>query len=406
VSNGTPPAAEQLVRQLVAAAALPLERAQTLAPEWYWRADLYDLEVERIFRKEWMCVARADPLSRAGYSRGLDLAGEPVLLTRDEHGDLHALSRVCRHRSIDLLAGAAARGTFNRIVCPYHLWSYKLNGQLAGAPEMQDAKGFERTACRLPEFRLETWQGFVFVNLDPRAAPLAPRLAGVEEILAGRDLSDWRTLATVDWGEVGVNWKIVIENASECYHHMGTHRLSLQPLWPANSVRVDHIRSPDWYYGTMTSSDALAEGHEDGYPIHPTFLPVPPGLTPQQRSATLIVGVFPMFFFALSPDFCTWFRWYPSGPMSHFVDIHVVVPPTTLSLPGLGEVTAQIAESIRGIQAEDTEANVGVQRGCRASAAAPGRLSRLEQPLWQFQRYLAGRLSGAIPRLEPGAPLD
>src|SRR5690349_13206400 len=120
-----------LVRQIQANASLPRERAQSLPPEAYWSPALYDLELERIFRREWMCVARVDDLARSGDWLSLDLAGEPLLLTRDEDGALHALSRVCRHRNIDLLAGSSERrGNQARIVCPYHLWSYRLDGRL------------------------------------------------------------------------------------------------------------------------------------------------------------------------------------------------------------------------------------------------------------------------------------
>lgn len=391
--SGAPSPTRELLRLLGETAALPLARARTLPRELYWHPEIYALEVERIFRREWMCVARAEQLSTPGDYLRIDLAGEPLLIIRDTDGALHALSRICRHRYIDLLTGVSAdRGNLSRIVCPYHLWSYKLNGQLAGAPEMQDAADFERSQCRLPAFRVETWQGFVFVNLDVDAAPLAPRFAGVETALGGRDLSDWVTAATLEWGAVEVNWKIAIENASECYHHMGTHRESLQPLWPAATVSVDHVDSPEWYFGTMTVSEAQAVGIEDGHRVHPTFFPVPDGLTAQQRSATLIVGVFPMFFIALSPDFCSWFRWYPTGPTSHFLDIHVLVPPATRSHPGFEKIVPQLLEALRGIQTEDAQANAGVQRGSLATAAAPGRLSRLEQPLWQFERYLASRL--------------
>lgn len=384
-----------LVRQIEAGAALPLERAHSLPPEAYWSPALYDLELERIFRREWMCVARVDDLARSGDWLRFDLAGEPLLLTRDENGELHALSRVCRHRNIDLLAGNAERGGNQaRIVCPYHLWSYRLDGRLAGAPEMQKAAGFERGECRLPEARIETWQGFVFVNLDPEAAPLSASMAGVDGILGGRDLTTWRTAGVVDWGEADANWKLAIENASECYHHIGTHRETLQPMWPGATVQIDHVDSPEWFYGTMTVSEAFSLGVDEGYPIHPTFFPLPAGLTPQQRSATLIIGVFPMFFIALSPDFCVWFRWYPTSPTTHELDMRILVPPEAMAAPDLEAHVAQVAESLRAIQGEDAVANAGIQRASRARAASPGRLSALEQPLWQFQRYLASRLGG------------
>lgn len=386
---------ERLLADLIDTASLPLEHARSLPPAFYSSEAIYQLEVERIFSREWMCVARVDQVAAAGDYLAVDLVGEPIVIVRDETGVLHALSRVCRHRSMDLLNGAPQRGTTNRFVCPYHLWSYQLDGRLAGAPEMQRAEGFERADCRLHRFALEVWQGFIFVNLDADAPPLAPRLTEVDALLEGIDLSTWLTVSTLDWGDVAVNWKVVIENACECYHHMGAHRETLQPIWPAATVTVDHTTSREWMYGRMRVSPAMAAGEDSGYPIQPIFLPPIAGLSARQRSETLIVGVFPMFFFAFGPDALTWFRWFPSGPRSHFVDIHVIVPPQSVPAPGFEAGLAMLIDGLRAIQNEDVLANSGVQRGLNARAAAPGRLSHLEQPLWQFQRYLAHRLTGA-----------
>ena len=381
-----------IVATICESAALPLERARTLPPEAYRARAFYELEVERIFRREWMCVARVEEVAQPGDTLCVDLVGEPIVLTRDESGRLRALSRVCRHRAIDLMSGKPPRCSgATRLTCPYHLWTYRLDGTLIGAPEMQRAAGFERADYALAEFGVETWQGFVFVNLDRAAPPLAPRLVEIEKLIEPVDLAGWQTAGTVPWGEVEANWKVVIENAAECYHHMGTHAETLQPLWPGSTVRPQGDAS--WFWAAMKTSEALAAGHEDGEPLHPIFLPPVPGLTAKQRSATLIVGVFPMFFFALSPDIATWYRWLPTGPESHSLEIHILTQPSARAWPGYGEAVAHILEAVRGIQAEDAQACLGVQRGLRSRSAATGRLSDLERPLWLFQKYLGGRLS-------------
>jgi len=392
--NSTPGLTDALLARLRAQAAQPVERAESLPPEFFWRPEIYELELERIFRRDWMCVGRVDQVRDPGDWLKVDLVGEPIVVIRDEAGRLRALSRVCRHRAMDLLFEVdAARGNAARLECPYHLWSYGLDGHLTGAPEMRGAQGFDRKACRLPEYRLEVWQGYIFVCLDPAAEPLAPRLSEIEKFLGSIDMSDWKVAGTVPWGEVAVNWKVAIENAAECYHHMGTHRGTLQPFWPANRVVIDETSSRDFIVGRMRVSPEAAAGEENGFPIQPTFLPSIPGLTPEQRSQTLLAGVFPMFFLAVGPDSATWFDWHPTGPESHRVDIHVVVPPESLEAPGFAEALAAQLDAVRGIQAEDARTNAGVQRGLRSRSAAPGRLSLLERPLWQFQNYLAHRLT-------------
>jgi phenylpropionate dioxygenase-like ring-hydroxylating dioxygenase large terminal subunit len=389
------PRPSELLDRLREQARLPLERALSLPPELYFRPEVFEIERERIFSREWLCVARAGELARPGDWRALDVAGEPLLLARDSAGTLHALSRVCRHRAMDLTACApAARGNAKSIQCPYHLWTYRLDGSLLGAPEMERAGGFARERAALPRFALEQWQGFVFVNLDPDAAPLASRMRAVEERLGGVDLSDWVSGGVVEWGAVGVNWKVAIENACECYHHLGTHGTTLQPLWPAQEVVLDES-SDDWICGHLRVSEAHSQGVRDGHRVHPTVLPPVAGMTPEQQSETLIVGVFPMFFFALSPDSATWFRWLPTGPESHELEIHLLVPPGSPSAPDFEARAGALLDYVRTIQSEDAATNAGVQRGARSRVAAPGPLSHHEKPLWQFQRWLAARLTGS-----------
>jgi len=392
----TPATTDALLARLRAQAARPPEQAESLPPDLYWRPEIFELELERVFRSDWLCVGRVDQVPAAGDWLKLDLAGEPVVVVRDEAGRLRALSRVCRHRAMDRLAEVdAARGNAARLECPYHLWSYGLDGRLTGAPEMRGAQGFDRHACRLPEFGLEVWQGYIFVCLDPDAVPLAPRLRELEKHLGSYDMSDWIVAGTVPWGDVAVNWKVALENFAECYHHMGTHRGSLQPFWPAKDVVVDESSSRELMFVRMRVSPHAALGEADGFPIQPTILPPVAGLSAEERSQSLLAGVFPLFFLVVGPDSAIWFEFHPTGPESHRLEIHVLVPPGSRAAPGFAKLLEAQLAAVRAIQMEDARTNAGVQRGLRSRSAAPGRLSPLERPLWQFQRYLAHRLTGS-----------
>jgi phenylpropionate dioxygenase-like ring-hydroxylating dioxygenase large terminal subunit len=384
--------ADALVAAITEQAARPLSQAMTLPPPAYLSTELYDLEVERIFRREWMCVAREDQLADPGAWMSIDLVGEPLLITRDDNGELHCLSRVCRHRAIDLMAGCEEScGTAARLKCPYHLWTYRLDGALIGATEMQGSEIFDKDEIALPEFPLETWQGFVFVNLDHNAAPLAPSMAFFDELLTGRDFSTWKSIGVVEWGDTPVNWKIVIENGSECYHHMGTHKDTLQPLWPAQTILPEG--SLDGFTGRMVTTPGMAAEVVDGWPAQPTFFPVLEDLTPEQRATTYVVGKFPMFFMAVGPDMVSWFRWLPTGPGSHVLDIHLLVHPDVAADEASAAMVPVAVDAVRQIQAEDAATNEAVMVGARARAAAQGPLSPLEGPLLWFQQYLADRLA-------------
>lgn len=399
IRAGSAPSIDELLARIHEIAQLPIERATAFPPAAYWSSELYELEVERIFRREWMCVARVEQLPEPGSWLAVDLVGEALVLTRDDTGTIHALSRICQHRGQDVLNMEDDRcGTAKRLTCPYHLWGYRLDGQLVSAPEMSRAEGFDRSEITLPSFPVEIWQGFVFVNLDPAAQPLAPRLAPIAELMAPYDLSDWTIGATDSWGELPASWKVAIENGSECYHHIGTHATTLQRMWPASTIVADGGHDDGYFAVPAVVSAEMAAGFSpDGLPIQPEFFPPPPYATSKHRATTWFIGVFPMFFFALSPDFALWFRWLPTGPESHEVDLHFVVPPHVYDLPEAElQNRLQIAQAaVHAIQAEDARNNEGVQRGMRSRhAPQAGRLSHLELPLWQFQRYLATKLAG------------
>ncbi len=384
---------DALLQQLRAQAARPASEALSLPPACYWRGDVWALEVERIFRRDWLYVGRSNQLPNPGDWLKVDLVDEPLVVVRGEDGVLRALSRVCRHRGMDMLHDSPARhGHGALLTCPYHLWSYTLDGHLKASPMMAANTAHNASRCQLPSFALSEWQGFVFVCLDRAAPPLATRMQGLEQLLGSVDMSEWRIAGSINWGESPVNWKVALENFAEFYHHIGTHQNSLQVLWPASRVSLD-MRGEDLFMaGRMAVNPELAIGTEDGHPIQATHLPTIPGLTAEQRGGTLVVAVFPLFALALSPDSGIWFEWYPTGPESHVLDIHLLVPGSSFDTPGFEQIVAEHLEAIRGVQAEDAAANEAVQRGLRSRFATSGPLAELEQPLWQFQRYLAGRL--------------
>ncbi len=160
------------------------DTARAMPGEFYLSERLLGVEKSELFGREWICVGRADEIPEPGDYLTYDILDEPVVAIRGEDGAIRALSNVCRHRAMPILSG---KGRARRMVCPYHAWTYDSSGQLIGAPQMPTRADFDKRGCRLPEFRCETWQGFVFVTLDPETPALAPRLAALDA--ADRQLS-------------------------------------------------------------------------------------------------------------------------------------------------------------------------------------------------------------------------
>jgi len=194
-----------------------------LAPGDYHTAAAFERELAARLASAWTPVCRADEIGPAGQ-KAVVVAGQPVLVTRDARGRLQALSNVCRHRGMLLVEGEA-RG--EAIRCPYHLWTYGLDGRLAAAPFMGDA---DLTGCDLPRYAAADWCGWVFVNLARDPGPLADALAPLASLDPARLTSlriGYRLAFDHAW-----NWKVMVENFGESYHHIGTHAGTLQTLWP------------------------------------------------------------------------------------------------------------------------------------------------------------------------------
>ena len=188
------PETRRLLDTLAKSIATPIEEARGLPPAAYTSEEFYELELEHLFRRDWICIGREEEALNPGDFFTFELAGEPLVVVRGRDGVLRALSNVCRHRYMQVVLD---RGNASRLVCPYHGWNYNLDGTLIGATNMAESRILDRKNCRLPEIPLETWLGFVFVNLDSEAAPLAPSHQAASERLASLRLGEMRMPAAV-----------------------------------------------------------------------------------------------------------------------------------------------------------------------------------------------------------------
>ncbi|MFI7316956.1 aromatic ring-hydroxylating dioxygenase subunit alpha [Streptomyces venezuelae] len=384
-----------LLDELTRLATLPLERAETLPAGAYTSEEFYRLEREHIFRSDWLCAGHVNQVARPGDYLRTDVLGEPVVITRDEDGILHALSRVCRHRFMDVLPPETTpeQGSLKRLTCPYHTWTYRLNGEyagrLAGAPLMNKVD-FDRGACRLPRHRLEVWNGLIMICADPDAPPLDPQLAGLTAKLAAYGLPELVVAYTEAWQGVAANWKVALENGSENYHHMGSHAATLDPVLPGRDTVVDDCDGRWFTMYTPFAVDALDAPAQDAAGAAGRLIP---GLSTRELSGMTIAGVFPHLVMALLPDSVTLARWIPTGPATHDAHFTVLVPSDAPATPEFGAYLEASRQQLKTIQEEDVVAIRGVQRGLATDPGpSGGRFSHLERPLWQFQHYLADRL--------------
>ena len=194
----------------------PIEEGWTLPAGWYADETVWTLERERIFGRTWQYAGRTEQV-REPRSFFVSQAGPvPVVVVRDRERTLRGFVNVCRHRGHPVVSGEGCRETLQ---CPYHAWTYDLDGSLRRAPRAEREPGFDPTALSLRPVAVDTWGPFVFVNPDPQAAPLAEMLGGLPELVAesGVDLGAVGFHSHHEW-EIRSNWKVAMENFLECYH--------------------------------------------------------------------------------------------------------------------------------------------------------------------------------------------
>jgi len=174
--------------ELAASVAVPFEQAHAMPCSVYTSDAFLRTEIDNVFGQDWFCAGRASSISNPGEYLTLELAGQPIMVIREKNGELRAQSNVCLHRMSTLLEG---RGKTNSIVCPYHAWTYELDGQLRGAPAMDQNQAFCKNSMRLPEIRCEQWLGWIMVTLNNDAPSVESQLAEVTDMVADYQMTDY-----------------------------------------------------------------------------------------------------------------------------------------------------------------------------------------------------------------------
>jgi glycine betaine catabolism A len=215
--------------------------AKSLSQPYFVSSEIFAQEQTKIFPRQWVLVGHQSQIAQAGHYFTLEVAGESLVVVRDKRGDIHGFYNVCRHRGSRLIENRNGQLSA-AIQCPYHAWTYALDGRLIGAPHMDEVPGFDKADYSLHGVNLGLWEGFIFVNLAKAPGPLEEWFAP----LAGK-FSEWhlpalRSAKRIEY-DVRANWKLIFENYSECYHCAGVHP-ELSKISPSDSAENDLTEGP------------------------------------------------------------------------------------------------------------------------------------------------------------------
>ena len=313
--------------------------ARFLPPAAYTSEEFYRFELAAIWDREWICVGRLEEIPEPGDWFGISIANEPLLVVRVDEDEVAAMSAVCRHRGMIVAEGKGnCRKAF---VCPYHHWAYDRRGRLIGAPQMAGVGTFDRDEIRLPPIRTELWKGFVFVNFDDDADPLAPRLEPLEELVAPFQLEHLRGEFLEDpnyrmYSDFAWNWKVYMDGQTECYHCDKLHGKT--PCMLNIDLGTTRI-------GICDSETGIFDYYMRGRSIDMTLnhlgravFPPIDTLTEEDRWETHSVLIAPSLFMQLLPDSVIAVCWAPTGPADVRAKRHRLYPLSTLERDDLVEL--------------------------------------------------------------------
>ncbi len=352
-------------------------RATTLPGPSYTSAEVFAREQERIFARRWLCIGRAEGIGEPGDFLVAPIGAESLIAVRGRDGRARAFYNVCRHRGTRICTedhGRFAGG----ITCPYHAWTYGLDGALTSAPHMAEVAWFDRADYPLHPVALAEWEGFLFVHLDRQpAAALDESLRPLLARFAPWRLSELSTARRIDY-DVRANWKLLFQNFSECYH--------CPPVHPA-LARLSHYRSGandlregGVLGGYMTINEGTGSmtvsGRLCGAP--------PPDLSPEDLRRVYYYSVFPSLFLTVQPDFVMATRISPVAVDSTRVTAEWLFAPEVAARPGFDPSDGVELWDITNRQ--DWRMCELAQQGVSSRAYRPGLYSADESLLAAFDR--------------------
>jgi glycine betaine catabolism A len=356
--------------------------AKTLPASWYISPEVFAQERERIFSRQWLCVGREEAISQPGDFFTVERGGENLIVTRDKDGAVHAFFNVCRHRGSRICE--AGSGHFQgSIQCPYHAWTYGLDGELKVARNMAEVPGFDRAEYPLKRAGVALWEGFVFVNLadtipfEKIFAPLIGRFSlwNIGALQTARSLTY----------ELACNWKLVFLNYSECYHCPLVHP-QLDKLSPSDSGRNDLSEGPflGGYSELRQPGTALTlTGQRSSRP--------PIGnVDGVELDRVYYYTIFPSLLLSLHPDYVMVHYLKPQAPDRTEVVCAFLFDPKTIAQPDFDPSDAVDFWDLTNRQ--DWHVNELMQLGLNSRAYSPGPYSNAEGLLTAFDRYYLSQM--------------
>ncbi len=359
--------------------------ARTLDARWYVSHDVFADERDRLFSRDWICVGRAEQIESSGDYFLASVAGESLIVTRDASLQTRAFFNVCRHRGTRMCEKQSGHFT-GSIQCPYHAWTYGLDGALKVARNMADVPEFAKEQYPLHEAAVALWEGFIFVNLSREPEPFERAFAPVYERFTRWGIAELRTARTIEY-DLPCNWKLIFQNYSECYHCPLVHP-QLDKLSPSDSGRNDLAD------GAFLGGFSELRTHGSSLTTNGATVRPPIGeISGEDLDRIYYYTIFPSMLLSLHPDYV----------MVHYIT-PVAIDRTRVVCAWLFDPRIMAATGFDASDAvdfwdltnrQDWHVSELTQAGIRSRAYVPGPYANAEGLLAAFDRHYLQRMNGA-----------
>jgi Rieske 2Fe-2S family protein len=283
-----------------------LSGSKTLSREYYVSPEIFTAEMDRIFSRQWFCAGHTSRIPNAGDYFLVEAFGESIIVLRDQSNEIRAFYNVCRHRGTHMCE--ESEGTFGKsIQCPYHAWTYGLDGRLIGASLMKDVEDFDRNDYPLHAVNLQVWEGFIFLNLSRSPEPFEQVFAPLTNKFDSWNLPRLQPARRITY-DVKANWKFIFQNYNECYHCPPVHP-QLARISSSDSGENDLIQ------GRFIGGFMLIDGAES-LTVSGRSCALPVGnLSPEDHQRVYYYSISPNMFLSLHPDYVLFHTIWPRSPV-------------------------------------------------------------------------------------------
>lgn len=363
--------------------ALEIAHATTLPQRYYTDPEWFQREMEAIHCDMWLCAGRTAQIPHAGDYFLRRFAHANVIIVRDEEGGIRAFHNVCRHRGT-LLCTEGSGSFAARIQCPYHAWTYKLDGSLVSAPHMDKVSGFSEADYPLNSVASEVWDGHIFINLAGRPAPFSEHLAGLDHKFAPWRMQELQ-MAERRVYHLHANWKLIIQNYSECLHCPIVH-----PLLNKQSHYLsgdNEPPQPTYLGGRMDLREGVRSLTMDGTTSRCAL----PGISSDDQRRVYYYCLLPNFFLNLHPDYMLTFTMWPRSVDETEVICEWHFHRDEIAKPDFNARDAVEFWDITNRQ--DWELCERAQQGIRSQGYRPGPYSNREELLLALDRFVLERVN-------------